>query len=127
LIRPLLFGDFAVKKCRLSNNRGKLGDFGIFLEGFKSSFASSSLAEVVPHSKFGFWVFSLVGWIHSCPEIMLLPPRILGQQLRQSGQFWDFSGRLQVLVLLQFSGGGGAPLKIWLFDLLFGWLDPPMR
>ena len=59
--------------------------FGIFREGFNSSFASSSVAEVVPHSKFGFLVFSLVGWIHSCTEIMLLPSRIVAQQPRKIG------------------------------------------
>ena len=122
----------ALKSCcchqgSLDNNRGKLGNFGIFREGFNSSFASSSVAEVVPHSKFGFLVFSWVGWIHSCTEIMLLPTRILGQQLPQSGQFWDFSGRLQLFVCLQLCGGGGSPLQFWLFGLFLGWLDPCMH
>jgi len=68
----------ALKSCcchqgSLCNNRGKLGVFGIFREGFKSWLSSSSVAEVVRHSKFGFLVFSWVGWIHACTEIMLLP------------------------------------------------------
>jgi len=57
---------------------------------FKSWFTSSSMAEVMPHSEFGFLVLSWVSWIHSCTEIMLLPLSISVQWPWQNGSIVEF-------------------------------------
>jgi len=85
--------------------------FQIFRDGFKSWFTSSSIAEVMTHSKFHFWVLSRIFWIHSCSEITLLPLRILSQWPWEMGQSWNFrDGFRQVLVHLQLHCGGDGLL-----------------
>jgi len=104
-----------------------LGSLLTFQDNFKSWFTSSSMAEVMSHSEFGFLILSWVGWIHSCTEIMLLPLWIIAQSPRQIGSFSGFFGRLQVLVSPWLHDGDDDSLQFWPCGPRLSWLDPFMH